>query len=232
MINTTSPMPIIILALMFSVLLPLSECEERRDACTYERSSRKHRPQRHVCAVAGFRNIRSLGDQLIMEFRDNCFLRVNRDGHIIGEHICLCRIVRYLRDHIVADTKSVNIDLSVFIGYIGPGEGVAGNIRALHFEGEALKLTVLGGLLDSETAGLCLIDKALAGRVFNNNRCAVFLDGEGVGFLVKIEPVGSLGFLQGVFAVFEIVQFVYAVGELLQLANRFAVLIHLKFRAA
>ncbi len=170
MINTTSPMPIIILALMTSGLLSLSECEERCDACSYERSSFKHCPQRHVCAVAGLRNIRSNGRQLIIEFRNNCFLRVNCDGYIVGKHICLGRVICHLGDHIITDTQAIDIDLSVFVGYIGFGEGVTGDIRTLNAKGEALKLAVLGGFLNAETSGLSFVDKALAGLVFDNYR--------------------------------------------------------------
>ena len=111
-----------------------------------------------------------------MKFRNNGFLGVNRDGYIVGEHIRFSRVVCNLGNHIIADTQTIDIDLTVFIGHIGFGEGIAGNIRTFNAEGEALKLGVLGGFLNAEAAGLRLVDEALAGLIFNNNRRAVLLD--------------------------------------------------------
>ena len=99
-------------------------------------------------------------------------------------------------------------------------------------KGAALQYAVIRSLFNTDASGLCLVDKALSGLVFYDDRLAVFLNGEAVGLLIKEEALGGFGFLQCVIAVGQIIQFVDAVGQLLHLIHELSVTVYLKDRTA
>ena len=124
------------------------------------------------------------------------------------------------------------MDLALFIGHEVLAEGIAGDIRALHAEGEALQHAVIRSLFNANASGLCLVDKALSGLGFHDDRLAVFLNGEAVGLLIKNEALGCFGFLQRVIAVGQMIQLIDAVGQLLHLAHKLSATVYLKDCAA
>ena len=75
--------------------------------------------------------------------------------------------------------------MTLFVGHKVLAEGIAGDIRALHAEGEALQHTVLRSLFNADASGLCLVDKALSGLIFHDDGFTIFLNGEAIGFLIK-----------------------------------------------
>ena len=178
MINTTRPMPTMVLTLMLALLL-LSEWEERRSPGAQQRSACQCCPQRQIGAVASLGNIRNRL-QLVVEFGHHGLALMDGDGHIRRQNIGLVGLVGDLRNHIVADAQTVNFDLPVLIGHIVLGESVAGDVSAAHPEGKALQPVVLRGFLNAEAAGLRCVHEALSGLVFYDDGSTVFCDGESI----------------------------------------------------
>ena len=167
-----------------------------------------------------------------MELGNDRLSFVNGYGDICGKLILLVGFVGHLGDHIIADAQPLDVDLTLLIGHKVLAEGIAGDIRALHAEGKALQHAVIRSLFNADASGLCLVDKALSGLGFHDDRLAVFLNGEAVGLLIKNEALGCFGFLQRVIAVGQIIQLVDAVGQLLHLAHELSVTVHPKDCAA
>ena len=167
-----------------------------------------------------------------MELGNDRLSFVNGYGDICGKRILLVGFVGHLGDHIIADAQPLDVDLTLLIGHKVLAESIAGDIRALHAEGKALQHAVIRSLFNTDASGLGLVDKALSGLVFYDDRLAVFLNGEAVGLLIKEEALGGLSFLQRVIAVGQIVQLVDAVGQLLHLIYELSVTVYLKDRTA
>ena len=184
--KTTRQIPMIILAFILSALLLLSESEERCGSGSQERYSRKRCPQRHICAVTCFRDVRHRLE-LVIELGHDRLLSVYRNSHVRRKDIRLVRFVRHLGDNVLADPETFDFDLSVLIGHILLRERVAGDVGSCDSKGESGKHAVLRSLFDPDAAGLSQIDKAVSGLILNDNSNAILLDGEAVGFLIEIE---------------------------------------------
>ena len=157
---------------------------------------------------------------------------MNGYGDICGKLILFVGFVGHLGDHIITDAQPLNVNLALLIGHKVLAEGIAGDIRALHAEGKALQHAVIRSLFNANASGLCLVDKALSGLIFHDDGFTIFLNGEAIGFLIKEEALGGLGFLQRVIAVGQIIQLVDAVGQLLHLAHKLSATVYLKDCAA
>lgn len=184
-------MPIMTLALMLAYLLLFAEGKEGRRTCTDCRDTGKCCPKRHIGGISGLGYIRNRLE-LVMELGNDRLSLVNGYGDICGKLILLVGFVGHLRDHIIADAQALNVDLTLFIGHKVLAESIAGDIRALHAEGEALQHAVIRSLFNADASGLCLVDKALSGLIFHDDGFTIFLNGETVGLLIKEEAFGGL----------------------------------------
>ena len=153
---------------------------------------------------------------------------MNGYGDICGKLILFVGFVGHLGDHIIAAAQPLDADLTIFIGHKVLAEGIAGDIRALNAEGKALQHAVIRSLFNADASGLCLVDKAPSGLIFHDDGFTIFLNGEAIGFLIKEEALGGLGFLQRVIAVGQIIQLVDAVGQLLHLIHELSITVYLK----
>ena len=78
-----------------------------------------------------------------MELGNDRLSFVNGYGDICGKLILLVGFVGHLRDHIITYAQSLDVNLTIFIGHKVLAESIAGDIRALHAEGETLQYAVI-----------------------------------------------------------------------------------------
>lgn len=183
--NATRQIPIITLAFMLAALLFLSEGEESCNTCTDKRDTCESCPKRHIRRIAGLRNI-GYGLELIVELCDNGFALMDSNRNIRRKFVLLICLIADFGNHIIADAKTGNMNLTILVSNIFLAECVSGDIGTFNAEGKSFKHTILRGLFDTNISDLCFVDKAVTSFIFNNYRLAVFFDEERVGSFIKI----------------------------------------------